>query len=116
MTSKKRKEALLESLTLKSHSLRKEISDKFKRIHDEINKAEKAVFHKLEELEESIERKMKKLLVIDEKTVNIYESWAFTAEKRFNSYESGTHEGLLEFYLSGKNLIESGKDIIEQLK
>ena len=40
---------------------------------------------------EDIEKKMRKLMVIDEHTVSIYESWALEAEKRFNSYESGTH-------------------------
>jgi hypothetical protein len=115
-TSKKRREALIASLTEKTSSMKKEINDKFKRIQDEIMKAERAIYHKLDEMAENVERKMKKLLVIDEKTIDIYESWALTAEKKFNSYQSGTHEGLLEFYLSGKGLIDSGKDIIIQLK
>lgn len=59
---------------------------------------------------------MKKLLAIDDKTVELYEGWALTAEKKFNCYQSNTHEGLLEFYLSGKGLIDSGHDIIAQLK
>ena len=91
LTSKTRRESLAEALNAKTHSLKKEIADKFKKIHDEINKAERAVYHKLEEMVEDIEKKMRKLMVIDEKTVGSYESWALEAEKRFNSYESGTH-------------------------
>jgi hypothetical protein len=66
--------------------MKKEISDKFKKIQDEIVKTERALNHKLEEMAENVERKMKKLLVLDEKTIGIYESWAVAAEKRFNSY------------------------------
>lgn len=59
---------------------------------------------------------MKKLLVLDDKTVELYEAWALAAEKKFNCYQSGTHEGLLEFYLGGNALIDSGKDIVIQLR
>lgn len=54
MTSKKRREGLATSLGQKTASLKKEISDRFKKIQDEIAKTERALFHKLEEMAEGI--------------------------------------------------------------
>ena len=34
---------------------------------------------------------MKKLLDIDEKTINIYKYWATSVEDKFNSYQSNSH-------------------------
>ncbi len=46
-TSKTRRERLLSLLAQKASSMKKEISDKFKKIQDEIAKTEKAIYHKL---------------------------------------------------------------------
>jgi hypothetical protein len=56
---------------------------------------------------------MRRYLILDDKIISQYESWTLEAEKKVNFYQTSTHEGLLDFYLSGATLIDSGKDIIK---
>lgn len=46
-TSKSRREKLLSLLMHKINSMKQEISDKFKKIQDELVKTQKAIYHKL---------------------------------------------------------------------
>lgn len=53
---------LLELLSVKTNRLRKEIGDKFKKLADELAKAEKSVYKRLEDTNKTISQRLKSSL------------------------------------------------------
>lgn len=66
---------LLELLSVKTNRLRKEIGDKFKKLADELAKAEKSVYKRLEDTNKTISQRLKSSLQLDSTISHAYDLW-----------------------------------------
>lgn len=107
---------LLAILNSKSSKLKTEVKAKFKKLAEELLKAERAALKKLDETATAVERKLKKLLIPDGNLRSEFDQWESASFKRITMSESHSSEETLKFYLEGSDIIAEGRQILAQLQ
>ena len=92
--------------------MKKDISEKYKKIADELSKAEKMACRKLDEVVKVVQKKMKRLLVMDDGIRNTFDTWEATSLSKIKQNESHTQEGNITFYLEATDIIFQGQNIL----
>ena len=73
--SKEAEVGLLEVLATKGSKMKREVAEVFRKVSEELAKAEKTAYRKLEESLGVVEKKIKKLCTVDKATLTSYDAW-----------------------------------------